>query len=198
MVNLKVKVTTSKRGVKIKKPFKKGFTLIELIIAIALLAILVTAAIMFFGGRASDEAKITKLQSTINSVENAIQKYKADVGMYPSEIKELWQDADSQGNPIPNWNGPYLTPKLTKNNEIWLKEIGTDTLLDVSCSAGTNGEEDIVIKGIPPTLAAAYDKKFDDGNTATGNAIYDSSNNELKVKVATAQFEYGGQIYCTP
>ena len=166
--------------------FRKGFTLIELIVVIALLAILAYLGAKFFFGNTSDEAKATKIQQIVRTVEDASAKFKMDVGAYPSKVVYLWQD-----NNIPNWQGPYIKPENTKNNEILLKDVGANTLLDVSCQP--NSKYSIVIKDVPQSVAQIYDKKFDDGNLSTGKVTYNTSSHTLTIEVTNSNIE---PIYC--
>ena len=61
------------------KKFSKGFTLIELIVVIAIIAIL-AGLILIRIGNASSDARNSKRQSDLNQIRSAIERYKAAGG----------------------------------------------------------------------------------------------------------------------
>lgn len=65
-----------------------GFTLIELIVVMAILAILITiAAPRYFGH--IDNAKEASLKQSLNVMRDAIDKFHGDLGRYPDNLEEL-------------------------------------------------------------------------------------------------------------
>jgi prepilin-type N-terminal cleavage/methylation domain-containing protein len=167
---------------------KKGFTFLELLVILAVIAILVAVAANVFFSGTTDEAKATKLQDYVKSTEQAIQRFKFDVGDYPSQTKYLWNGTDSSGNAIPNWAGPYLHPYLADDSgNIILKDIGSDTKLKVVCTDGDKVE--LEVDNVPKSVAVAYDKKFDDGDLTKGNVVYDSTNKKMTVKITDSSLE---------
>ena len=65
-----------------------GFTLIELIVVMAILAILITiAAPRYFGH--IDSAKEASLRQSLNVMRDAIDKFHGDQGRYPDSLDEL-------------------------------------------------------------------------------------------------------------
>lgn len=63
-------------------PARKGFTLIELMIVITVIAILVTIAIVSFT-RVQQQARDTKRKAEIRTISQALHAYNADHGQYP-------------------------------------------------------------------------------------------------------------------
>lgn len=66
----------------------KGFTLIELIIVMAIVSLLLTlAAPRYF--RSIDRSKETVLKANLASTRDALDKFYADTGRYPNQLAEL-------------------------------------------------------------------------------------------------------------
>jgi general secretion pathway protein G len=67
---------------------RAGFTLIELMVVMAVLALLLTLAVprYFHSVERSREAV---LRENLNVMREAIDKYHADTGRYPAELREL-------------------------------------------------------------------------------------------------------------
>ena len=82
---------------------RTGFSLIELMVVIAIMGLLATVVAVNLMGRTYD-AKVKKVMADFDSFKKAIQLYKLDCGSYPQQIDALWT---APGN-AKNWKGPYL------------------------------------------------------------------------------------------
>lgn len=67
---------------------RAGFTLVELLLVIAILGILGTVVVVNFGGE-SDKARRTATLTSIGAINQAIQIYKMNVGRYPKSLDDL-------------------------------------------------------------------------------------------------------------
>ena len=67
---------------------KSGFTLIEILIVMTIIAILATILIPQFGGFDS-QAKITTSKSNLNIIRTAVTLFRAKNGRYPESLDEL-------------------------------------------------------------------------------------------------------------
>ena len=93
-------------------PFSKdGFSLIEVMIVVVILAILATLVAPHVMGR-TDDAKRAAAKAQIKNIENALQLYKLDNGVYPSNeqgLRALVEKPTSEPRPV-NWKaGGYLS-----------------------------------------------------------------------------------------
>jgi len=87
---------------------RRGFTLIELVVVILILAILAALIVPRVVGR-TDDAKRAKAASDIQTLRNSVQLYKTDVGDFPEELMDL-RTRPSEG--ADGWRGPYLDKEL--------------------------------------------------------------------------------------
>lgn len=67
---------------------RAGFTLVELLLVIAILGILGTVVVVNFGGE-SDKARKTATLTSIGAINQAIQIYKMNTGRYPKSLDDL-------------------------------------------------------------------------------------------------------------
>lgn len=75
---------------------KRGFTLVELILVVVIVAILVGIAVLAFG-TPGENAKHARIRSDIETLSTATQKYYADTGSWPSETELVKSDSESSG-----------------------------------------------------------------------------------------------------
>jgi general secretion pathway protein G len=113
---------------------RSGFTLIELIVVIALVAVLAAVVAPNLLGKATEaNRKSTGIQ--IEKVANAVELYRLETGRYPEELIDLVKKP--QG--VERWNGPYIR-KQSQLKDPW----GNDLVLR---RPGENGPFDIVSYG---------------------------------------------------
>ncbi len=67
---------------------EKGFTLIELIIVVVILALLAGIALLNTGG-AEDDAKLAKARTDVDTIATALKVYKLKLGAYPATLADL-------------------------------------------------------------------------------------------------------------
>lgn len=94
----------------------RGFTLIELMVVMMLLAILAAAIVPNVVGK-SDKAKHTKAKTDIAMIESLLDQYYLDMGRYPTVDEGLralyFKPEDDDGS----WKGPY--PKKPIPDDPW-------------------------------------------------------------------------------
>jgi prepilin-type N-terminal cleavage/methylation domain-containing protein len=93
---------------------KKGFTLVELLIVMAVIAILVAIIIPSFRGM-QNEAWIAKAQKEVATLQTAIESYNKNKDHYPNNITTDLSTAKSQivSNPLAD---PWKTDTTTTPN----------------------------------------------------------------------------------
>ena len=92
------------------KKNKKGFTLIEILLVLAIIGTIAAMVVPRLAGR-SEQAKVSIAKVDVGSnISSALKLYELDNGTYPSSAQSL--DAltkkPTQGSSPRNWNGPYL------------------------------------------------------------------------------------------
>lgn len=112
-----------------KNEFLKGFTLLEVLVVTTIIGVLASLGMVYYRS-AQDEAKITKAQSDIDAIHNAIGQLMIDTAQWPGhqtpEVvsagsgNELWDLSTGEAGIIAtdgnylNWNGPYM-PRLPED-----------------------------------------------------------------------------------
>jgi len=124
---------------------QQGFTLIEILVVVAIIGILLTAIVPNIIGR-SDEAKIVKTRSDITTLEGALELYRLDNGIYPSQDQGLVALIEKPSiPPVPNhWKlGGYIKrlPLDPWGNAYQYRYPGVHGEVDVF-SLGSSGRED--------------------------------------------------------
>lgn len=87
------------------KSLRSGFTFIELIIALAILAVL---SVVIIPGtfRYLKQSKVTKTETTLGTLRTAISSYYASVGKYPTSLTDLIRKPADV--PLKKWVDKFL------------------------------------------------------------------------------------------
>lgn len=91
---------------------RSGFTLLEILLVVGLLALLAAFAIPNFVGQ-GEEAKKKMVKAAIGSngsLMQAIDMYKFNTGVFPEDLKDL-VDKPSDDDIAKKWTGPYIKDK---------------------------------------------------------------------------------------
>jgi general secretion pathway protein G len=91
------------------RPFLTGFTLIEIMVVLIIIGILASLILAGVFG-AMENARKSRAEADIATLETAISMYNADIGSYPAgggsgnSFKAWLQENDGSTG----WNGPYM------------------------------------------------------------------------------------------
>lgn len=110
---------------------RRGFTLIELMVVILILAILAALIVPRVIGHSTD-AKRAKAASDIAEIKSALNRFRLTCDRYPTTEEGL--GALTTGGDIKGWNGPYLE-KITTDpwqNDYVYEDLGSDQFSVVS------------------------------------------------------------------
>ena len=133
---------------------QKGFTLLEIIVVVAIIAILAAYIAPKVAGRV-DDARISKAKSDIRVLESSLELYKLDNFTYPSSDQGLQAlITKPSGAELKNWRKGGYIKKLSKDT--W----GNDYQYQYP---GSNGEFDIFSLGADAAVGGS-DEGADIGN----------------------------------
>jgi general secretion pathway protein G len=102
---------------KLRHDSEAGFTLLEILLVVVIIAMLVGIAAVRLGGQ-SQRAKEVAAQRQIDAYKTALGIYELDNGLYPSTEQGLAAlVAQPTTPPVPTrWRGPYLDPPVLKKD----------------------------------------------------------------------------------
>ncbi len=91
----------------------RGFTLIEMLLVLVILATLAAIVVPKFVGR-SEQARVTATQTDIFNLETALDAFEVDGGRYPTEQEGLGALIEAPTD-VDGWRGPYLKKGMPKD-----------------------------------------------------------------------------------
>lgn len=120
---------------------RRGFTLIEVMIAIAIVAI-IGAIVVPNVTSYIRKARVKSTRVALENIKNAIESYHADTGQYPANLSDL-KTRPSDEKAAKLWDGPYIEKEPVdawKNEYVYtLNPKGTQPRYELY-SWGANGE----------------------------------------------------------
>ena len=97
----------------IKRQAQKGFTLVELLIVVIILAILAAIVVPQFAS-STDDAKISSLDSTLSNMRSAVDLYRQQHTAYPGDVTAV-PDVASPCSGTPGTGAPSAAPSSSSS-----------------------------------------------------------------------------------
>ncbi len=89
---------------------QRGFTIIELLIVMAILGMLAVMVAPNLFNQA-DGARRDAAMSQISAIASALDTHRLDVGQYPEDLQGLMENTSDRAS----WNGPYLNNDVPRD-----------------------------------------------------------------------------------
>lgn len=174
----------------------QGFTLVELLVVISIIAILSVIGITVFSG-VQKNARVSRAVSNLDELNKVYTRYYIENGKPPpfdhnwAAIGETCSLITGNFTPKPaTWNGPYLSQWPTHP---WGGEYHFEHgMLSIPYS--------ISLHKIPQDEALALDKAIDDGNLTTGNFRQSDStvgNERYEYRIGSDWDNYHEHVICS-
>ncbi len=96
-------------NVKIRNPRRSGFTLLEILVVVGIIALLAAFVVPnFINVGAAQERRLAEAAVANNGpISSAIDTFRLDVGRYPESLEELTKKPDDEEEGK-KWNGPCI------------------------------------------------------------------------------------------
>ena len=95
---------------KLGKERQRGFTLVELLLVLVILALIAGLVLPGIIGKA-ESAKVKAASSQISRISMSVESFYLDTGSTPSSLDELVNEPSG----VTGWNGPYIKNTLLKD-----------------------------------------------------------------------------------
>jgi general secretion pathway protein G len=99
-----------KRYTKIQDKRQRGFTLVELLLVLVILALIAGMVLPGIIGKA-ESAKAKAASTSISRISMSVESFYLDTGNTPASLEELVNEPSG----VTGWNGPYIRNSLLKD-----------------------------------------------------------------------------------
>jgi general secretion pathway protein G len=167
---------------------KRGFTLAEILVAVAIIALLTAVILPTIGGRLR-QSQASAIASELTNLTTAINAYRENVLKYPYKLDLLTNtpvagtSADICGTlmvalNVNKWQGPYLARPIITNTDFPIGDATVNDQLVRTPALGAGvGTLAIKIDVVDTVAAVALEAQFD-GNAdfTTGSILWNRTN----------------------
>ena len=158
-----------------------GFTLVEIMVIMAILAVFASFIIPGLFSRIGD-SEASSLAGTLDALRSGVLEYRADVRRYPTHLRYLSEPPSSAsdlcGRTVPaaflsQWKGPYVNRSITTAGV----KIADATVVDAmspspaTFTATTTGELLILVQDVDSAVARDVERHIDTTLDFTDDAI---------------------------
>ncbi len=169
---------------------RNGFTLIEVLVTLAIIAAMVAVMLPSLSSRirTGNAANLTQNLKTVN---DALQKYRENVGYYPIQLVNLTtrpttSNTDACGSTLSStdvalWQGPYLALSVTTNGvqsgDAIIQNSLSRTPTTTSSSTVMDGSLSVFASNVATSVATDVEATLDAGtaDVNAGTVRYNSS-----------------------
>ncbi len=131
-----------------RSPVPAAFTLLELLLVLAILVVLGGIVLVNFTGAQTD-AKVNATQTQLNALKQSVQYFQIRMNSLPQALEEL-KDGPSDASKKAKWTAPIITeiPKDAWGNEISYSAKGNSyELRSGGIDGNLNTDDDIIVSG---------------------------------------------------
>ena len=161
----------------------RGFTLLEVVVALAILALLGAVILSAAGGRIR-EGRAASTAQTLSTLRDGILQYRTDVRRYPRNLRYLSTSpivgvTDLCNQTVPSslrslWRGPYTNISILASGLAVQEMVVSDTVeLDPvgPYTVSTSGAIVIVTRDVDSTIARELETQYDGNSDWSGGTI---------------------------
>lgn len=181
-------------------PKRAGFTVVEIIVALAIMSIAMATVVMTTKGRLAD-SEAEALVSTLEAYRVGIVNYRAHVGVWPQVARQLAYPPDAVANPninddticggsvsathILDWRGPYLAQLVAVQG----LQVGNSTVQNLfsrnPATSSIAGDLIITVNNVDDDVWAIVDGSIDGkpSSSAGGTVRYTTGTKVLTYRM---------------
>jgi general secretion pathway protein G len=184
-----------------RRASRAGFSLIEIVVAISIIATLV-GVVAFRSGNAIQRGQASRLVQLVKNIEKAALVHYSDTGAYAREYQLPQSGTNRQlsaTQTATGWSGPYIERPFAQddtnpfgtthlysllNTNNWIQGFDTDGDGTIDLSGDGNM---LYFSGVTEEVAQSIDNAFDSGLPGdwftTGRVVYQAGSSRLLVYV---------------
>ncbi|MBI5620310.1 prepilin-type N-terminal cleavage/methylation domain-containing protein [Candidatus Gottesmanbacteria bacterium] len=96
----------------------RGFTLIEVLVAVTIIAILISIGVVSYGS-VNKRSRDAKRKGDVEQLRSALEMYRADTGYYPNTGSGSWADASGLSTPLVSTYLPAIPSDPKSSTQVY-------------------------------------------------------------------------------